>query len=88
MAATQAQVEVILDIGRRAGLAAVGVCRAEPFTEVADTLRERREDGLHGGMQFTYRNPERSTDPSRILPGAASLVVGALDFWARRTGPP
>ena len=32
-------------------------------------------------MQFTYRNPERSTDPGRIIPGAASLVVGALDFW-------
>ena len=86
MAANQVLVDEILDTGRRAGLAAVGVCRAEPFTEMAETLRERRERGLHGGMQFTYRNPERSTDPSRILPEAASLVVGALDFW--RGEPP
>ena len=86
MATGQIQVDSILDIGRRAGLVAVGVCRAEPFTEVAETLHQRKEDGLHGGMQFTYRNPERSTDPSRILPGAASLVVGALDFW--RGEPP
>ena len=33
-------------------------------------------------MQFTYRNPERSTDPARILAGARSLVVGALELSA------
>ncbi len=30
-------------------------------------------------MQFTYRNPARSTDPARILAGARSIVAGA---WA------
>ena len=41
-------------------------------------------------MQFTYRNPGRSTDPSRHLPGARSLVAGAYptpgcaDFRAQR----
>ena len=73
--------DLLIDIGRRAGLRAVGVCRAEPFAEAAHVLRRRKREGLHGGMQFTYRNPERSTDPERVLPGAASLVVGALDFW-------
>ena len=73
--------DLLIDIGRRAGLRAVGVCRAEPFAEAARVLRRRKREGLHGGMQFTYRNPERSTDPERVLPGAASLVVGALDFW-------
>jgi len=33
-------------------------------------------------MQFTYRNPERSTTPSRILDSAASLVVGAWPYAA------
>jgi epoxyqueuosine reductase len=28
-------------------------------------------------MQFTYRNPDRSTDPRRTLASAASVVVGA-----------
>ena len=73
--------ETLIDIGCRAGLAAVGVCRAEPFTDTEATLRERKAEGIHGGMQFTYRKPERSTDPSRILPDAAALVVGALDFY-------
>ena len=75
-------VETLAAIGRAAGLCAVGVCRAEPFDEVAAVLRERKQVGLHGGMQFTYRNPDRSTDPARLVPGAAALVVGALEFGA------
>ena len=69
-------------IGRRAGLCAVGFCRAEPFSDTAQALQERKQAGLHGGMQFTYRNPDRSTDPARLVPGAAALVVGALEFGA------
>jgi epoxyqueuosine reductase len=67
-------------IGVDAGLAAVGIGGAEVFTETRDHLRSRRAAGLHGGMQFTYRNPERSTDPGRILDGARSLVVGAWGY--------
>lgn len=37
-------------------------------------------------MAFTYRNPDRSTDPSRIVPGAASIVVGAWPYAT--TEPP
>jgi epoxyqueuosine reductase len=40
-------------------------------------------------MQFTYRNPQRSTDPQQVLHGAASLVVGLLDYRRRdRSRPP
>lgn len=72
--------ERVLSAGRDAGLAEVGICGAEPFEDTRRILEQRRDDGLHGGMQFTYRNPARSTDPSVSLPGAASLVVGALHY--------
>ena len=81
-------VETLAAIGRAAGLCAVGVCRAEPFEEVAAVLRERKQAGLHGGMQFTYRNPDRSTDPARLVPGAAALIVGALEYGADTCDPP
>jgi len=73
----------LVDLGRSAGLDAVGMADARPFPEVRAELERRRAAGLSGGMQFTYRNPERSTDPSRILEGARSLVVAA-----RRTPAP
>ena len=76
--------ELLVEVGREAGLDAVGVAGAEPFTGVRSELERRRNAGLHGGMQFTYRNPERSTTPTRILSSARSLVVGALRTAAPR----
>ena len=69
-------------IGRAAGLVAVGVARAEAFPSVLDELVRRRDAGLHDGMAFTYRHPERSADVTGALPGAASLVVGAAPYPA------
>jgi epoxyqueuosine reductase len=76
----------VLAIGADAGLAAVGIAGAEPFTDTRTVLESRRRDGLHGGMQFTYRNPARATEPDRILAGARSLVVGALGYLRTETG--
>ena len=72
-------------VGRDAGLDALGIARAEPFTSTRDDLVDRKAAGLHGGMQFTYRDPGRSTDPTRILAGARTLVVGARSY--RRAAP-
>ncbi len=74
-------------MGRSAGLHAVGITTAEVFEATRQDLFARRQAGLHATMQFTYRNPERSTDPTRILPGARSLVVAAWSY-RRREGPP
>lgn len=71
-------------LGRRAGLDAVGIADASPFLATRRHLEERRSRGLAADMQFTYRNPERSTDPQRTLSGARSLVVGALHTPAPR----
>lgn len=70
----------VLAVARTAGLTEVGICDAAPFEDARRTLEERRDAGLHGGMSFTYRNPSRSTDPSATVPGARSMVVGALRY--------
>jgi len=72
-------------VGRAAGLDALGFAQAVPFTSTRDDLVDRRARGLHGGMQFTYRDPDRSTDPTRIVDGARTLVVGARSY--RRRAP-
>lgn len=74
--------------GLDAGLARVGVASAEPFVESRVALETRKAAGLHGGMQFTYRNPARSTDPSVTLPGVRSLVVGALAYAVNQPEAP
>lgn len=72
--------EVVRAAGLAAGLHAVEVASAEPFVEVRATLAARKAAGLHGGMAFTYRKPERSTDPGASLPGARALLVGARSY--------
>jgi epoxyqueuosine reductase len=67
-------------VGRVAGLDRVGIASAEPFTETRRILDQRKAAGLAGSMQFTYRNPARSTDPAATLAGVASLVVGARRY--------
>jgi epoxyqueuosine reductase len=73
-------VEALRAVGRAAGLDALGVTGAEPFEDTRRHLESRRSEGLAGGMQFTYRDPRRSTTPERALPGARSLVVGARHY--------
>ena len=72
--------EVLRSAGLAAGLDVVEVATAEPFVEVRTTLVERKAAGLHGGMAFTYRKPERSTDPGCALPDARALVAGARSY--------
>ncbi len=81
-------VDALRAAGIAAGLVAVGVTDASPLLDARAALHQRRAEGLHGGMQFTYRNPERSTDPTRVLEGARSVVVGAFPYAGGPVDPP
>ena len=63
-----------------AGIDALGVTDTSPFDEARQAITERKADGLHAGMWFTYGRPERSTAPARILDGARSIVVCACTY--------
>ena len=80
-------VDALRAAGVAAGLDVVEVASAEPFPEVEATLVSRKAAGLHGGMSFTYRKPERSTDPGAALPGAKALVVGARGYLTDEPDP-
>jgi epoxyqueuosine reductase len=73
--------------GRAHGLDAVGVAPAGPFATARRHLERRRAAGMHAGMAFTYRRPDRSSDPGRALPGARAIVVGARSY-RREAAPP
>ena len=80
VAATTPSVAHLRQIGSVNGLDAIGVARAEVFESTLRDLERRKADGLAADMQFTYRNPGRSTDPTRALPDARSLVVAARSY--------
>lgn len=67
-------------LGESAGLDRIGVAPATVLHRARATLHERRTAGLHDTMQFTYRNPERSTDPQLAVAGARSVLVAARSY--------
>lgn len=58
----------------------VGFCGVEPFVAAREALLERKQRQLHATMEFTYRNPTRSTSPALILEGARTIIVGAWPY--------
>lgn len=71
---------VLESVGRARGLDAVGVARAEMLTRARHALEQRKAAGLHDGMKFTYKNPQRSTDPFAAVAGARSVIVAARRY--------
>src|SRR5262245_4281361 len=49
--------------------------------EHATDFREWLRDGAHGEMNYMQRGEEKRCDPERILPGARSIVVFALNYF-------
>ncbi len=74
--------------GESGGLDQVGVAPADIFLQARAALIERKSRGLHDTMEFTYRNPERSTDPRMALPDAKAVIVGAYSYSQSLTQAP
>src|SRR5207244_7852486 len=53
--------------------------RSEPAhaTEFREWLRE----GAHGEMHYMQRGEEKRCDPQKVLPGARSIVVVAMNYF-------
>ncbi len=62
------------------GITHTGVAAATPLSRAREEMERRRRAGLHGGMQFTYRDIARSTDPQRAVGGARAVFAGALPY--------
>jgi len=72
--------EEIERLVRDHGITHVGVASPDILHDTRSVLHRRKRRGLHDGMQFTYRNPDRSTDPRRAVPDAHSVIVAARSY--------
>ena len=72
--------------GRAVGFDKVGFAPAR-LPEHEQRLAEWLERGYHGEMRWMLRDPARRTDASRSLPGAATLVCCALNYYQGERPP-
>ena len=78
----------LLSLGIDAGLHRIGCADAAPLIEARNAIERRIDGGLQDEMQFTFRNPKRSTTPNDALDGARSIIVAGLSYAAPDVEPP
>jgi epoxyqueuosine reductase len=78
----------LVSIAAQHGIDPVGVCDAAVLQRARAEIERRKAAGMHDGLQFTFKNPRRSTDPQRAVVGARSILVGALAYDAKEPPPP
>ena len=62
------------------GVTHTGVAPATVLSRARAAIDDRLQRGLTDGMQFTFRNPSRSTDPQLAVAGAQSVFVAARPY--------
>lgn len=84
--ADEAYLQMLVDLMRPHGVTHVGVAPASVLERARSALHDRLDRGLTDGMQFTFRNPERSTDPQQAVSGARSVLVAARPYLLPEPG--
>lgn len=72
----------LASVAAQYGIDPVGVCDAGVLDRARLEIERRKAEGMHDGLQFTFKNPRRSTDPRRAVAGAQSIFVGARCYDA------
>lgn len=75
----------LTEIATDHGIGHLGVAPAAVLDRARAALHDRKAAGLHAGMAFTYRDPDRSTEPRRAVPDARSVLVAARPYLADET---
>jgi len=83
-----AYTEQLRAIGLANGIDRIGVAPATVMQRAREALHSRKSVGLHDTMQFTYRNPDRSTNPDAAIANAKSMIVGACSYSADAPAEP
>jgi epoxyqueuosine reductase len=70
----------LIDFARELGFDSCRIATCHPPVHT-DEFRNWLEDGAHGEMHYMARGEEKRHDPQKILPGARSIVVVALNYF-------
>ncbi len=83
-----AYTEQLRALGLASGIDRMGVAPATVMQRARETLHSRKAAGLHDTMQFTYRNPDRSTNPEVEVANAKVMIVGACSYSTEQPDEP
>jgi epoxyqueuosine reductase len=70
----------LVELARAHGIEHLGVAPAGVLHRARAEILQRIADGHDAGMRFTFRNPQRSTDPQAAVRDAQSVIVAARPY--------
>jgi len=71
----------IRQVAARLGFDACHVAKAQPLDEEARKLEAWLKNGYHGGMQYMENHFDLRIDPSKLVPGAKSVIVLLMNYF-------
>lgn len=81
MNSTTGYEKMIRDEALRLGFLSCGFSRAEFLEEEAPRLEKWLKQGMHGQMQYMENHFDKRLDPTRLVPGAKTVVSLILNYY-------
>lgn len=72
---------LVKDLALRLGFDHCGIARAVPLDEDARRLESWLSQGMHGGMKYMENYFDLRVDPSRLVPGARSVITLLQNYY-------
>lgn len=73
---------------RQLGFDHCGIAKAQPLNEDARRLEQWLNKGWHGGMQYMANHFDLRVDPTKLVPGARSVITLLLNYFPQHGQSP
>jgi epoxyqueuosine reductase len=85
---TTRHTQQIKSFTRELGFDFCGIARAQQLDEDARRLEQWLNKGLHGNMQYMENYFDLRIDPTKLVPGAKSVITVLLNYFPQQTQQP
>jgi len=77
--------QLIKNEALRLGFSPCGIAKAEFLEEEAPRLEQWLKNGFHGKMQYMENHFDKRLDPTRLVPGAKSVISLQYNYYSKET---
>jgi epoxyqueuosine reductase len=85
MGATKKYTAIVKKLSAAYGFDYCGIAKAQPLNEDARRLENWLKTGMHGGMQYMEKYFDLRVDPSKLVPGAKSVITLLKNYYPEKT---
>lgn len=85
MSKVENDTKIIKEAAYRLGFDYCGIAKAQKLDDDAKRLENWLSKGMHGQMQYMENNFDLRVDPTKLIPGAKSVITLLLNYYPTQT---